>query len=689
MVAPRKEGAKFDKAHYYANPDEYKPVFHEKILPYTRVILNCMYWERKYPRLVTIKQARKLRAEKRLPLVAVGDISCDPNGSIEFLVTSTEIDDPVYLYDLKTGKITYGTVGEGILMMGVDHLPAEFPVDSSTFFGDTLLPFVKPIADSDMNAPLEVQLQQLPPEVAKAVITCHNKLTPKFEYITELRKHMRKSFNQILLLGAGFVAAPIVTYLMRDISNCITVGSAIYDEAVHLCAPYKERIQPVEIDIHNEDDLSALIESHDIVLSLIPAAFHEKVAKLCIKHRKNMITASYISPGMRALHDEAKKAGIFILNELGLDPGIDHMSVMQILDKIKEDNGKLVSFSSYCGALPAPECSDNPMAYKFSWSPIGVLNAAKNSAKFLDDGVLVEIPGHLLYDTAKSIDLYPAFAFEAVPNRDSVSYIDTYGFNKDDIKTIIRGTLRYPGFALVIRAFSALGLLDNSRQPFLETNPSLSWADALYHLLSLKGVHVDKSAGQACLIATVKDILVREFTKRREEIASLGYKYTTVDPRKLATPEKEADDAIGKLRELGLFSSNEMVDFSSSVLHNNPFAYSYIDVLCALLKSKLTYQDGERDVVVMHHEFVVEYYDQETGKLRETKKLTASMCVYGDNESSATSKTVGLPVGIACRLAIDGQFDGLTGVCGPVHKFIYEPVMASLEKEGIVMWEQQ
>eukprot|EP01027_Heterolobosea_sp_BB2_P007667 GEZU01011390.1.p1 GENE.GEZU01011390.1~~GEZU01011390.1.p1 ORF type:complete len:716 (+),score=208.53 GEZU01011390.1:129-2276(+) len=419
------EGKPFNKEHYYAHPQEYEPIFHETILPYTRVILNCMYWERRFPKLITTAQAKKLKAEGRLPLIGDFDITCDPFGSIGFLVKSTEIDNPVYLYDLDTDQTTFGTVGKGIVMMAVDHLPAEFPSDATVFFGDQLIKFAKEVALSNPDLPYD-QMNDLPDEIKRAMITGPGiGLTPNYEYIAELRKQSLKGYNQILLLGAGMVAPPVVEYLMRFDRNFITVGSAILNEAIQLCSPYPRAI-PAHINVDDEKHLEMLIQTHDIVISLVPVAFHEKVARMCIKHSKNMITASYISPGMRALDEEAKKAGVFILNELGLDPGIDHMSVMQMLDKIKAENAKLISFSSYCGALPEPTASANPLGYKFSWNPMGVLNAAKNSSKFLDDNVLVEIPGKLLYDCAKEISLYPGFQFEIVPNRDSVAYIGTY-----------------------------------------------------------------------------------------------------------------------------------------------------------------------------------------------------------------------------------------------------------------------
>ena len=251
--------------------------------------------------------------------------------------------------------------------------------------------------------------------------------------------------KKVLLLGAGLVSLPIVKYLSDQDDYKVTIVSRDPNTNLDKLIEDKSNCEFLIFDTVAEDDrLNRLIESSDVVVSLLPYGLHPMVARKCLDLKTDMITASYVSPEMAAFDEEAKEKGIIILNELGLDPGIDHMSAMKIIDDVHAKNGKILSFESFCGGLPAPEANDNPLGYKFSWSPEGVVQASGNSAKFLRDGNIVEVPGERLFKADFPVTV-PGFGdFEAYPNRDSVPYGEIYGI--EEAQTIFRGTFRNPGW---------------------------------------------------------------------------------------------------------------------------------------------------------------------------------------------------------------------------------------------------
>ena len=221
------------------------------------------------------------------------------------------------------------------------------------------------------------------------------------------------------------------------------------------------------------------IAKNALVISLIPYTFHAAVIKAAIAQKKHVVTTSYVSPAMMELDQAAKDADITVMNEIGLDPGIDHLYAVKTIDEVHKTGGKITSFLSYCGGLPAPEASDNPLGYKFSWSSRGVLLALRNAAKFYENGKIVEIAGPELMGTAKPYFIYPGYAFVAYPNRDSTPYKARYLIPEAD--TIVRGTLRYQGFPEFVRTLVDLGFLSDEDQPFLKPiidQPILSWKEA-------------------------------------------------------------------------------------------------------------------------------------------------------------------------------------------------------------------
>lgn len=217
----------------------------------------------------------------------------------------------------------------------------------------------------------------------------------------------------------------------------------------------------------------------DVVVSLIPYTFHATVIKSAIRKKKNVVTTSYVSPAMLELEAEAKEAGITVMNEIGLDPGIDHLYAVKTIDGVHKEGGKVTSFLSYCGGLPAPEASDNPLGYKFSWSSRGVLLGLTNTAKYYKDGKVEEVAGPELMGTAQPYFIYPGFAFVAYPNRDSTTYRERY--NIPEARTVIRGTLRYQGFPEFIRVLVDMGFLSEEKYDFLET--PISWKEATQKVL--------------------------------------------------------------------------------------------------------------------------------------------------------------------------------------------------------------
>lgn len=250
------------------------------------------------------------------------------------------------------------------------------------------------------------------------------------------------SDKKALVLGAGYVSAPVIEYLTRDKDLGVTVAAAIKAEADAVAMAH-QRTEPVLLDVNERPDkLADLIKSHDIVVSLLPWTLHPTIAKAAIAAKTNMVTASYLSEGIKDLHQDAVDAGVTIVNECGVDPGIDHFLAMECFDNVHDGAGKIESFVSFCGGLPAPENSDNPLGYKFSWSPRGALLNMLSGARYLEDGVVVDIEDNGgLMDAANSMDFLPGFSLEGYPNRDSTIYTDLYGIR--EAHTVLRGTLRY------------------------------------------------------------------------------------------------------------------------------------------------------------------------------------------------------------------------------------------------------
>lgn len=399
----------------------------------------------------------------------------------------------------------------------------------------------------------------------------------------------------------------------------------------------------IAIDVSNAKALEAEIAKVDLVISLIPYTFHAQVIKAAINVKKHVVTTSYVSEAMMALDKEAKAAGITVFNEIGLDPGIDHLYAVKTIDDVHKAGGKITGFLSYCGGLPAPEDSDNPLGYKFSWSPRGVLLAARNTAQFWQDGQHVTTQGPDLMSTAKPYFIYPGYAFEAYPNRDSTPYRERY--NIPEAQTVIRGTLRYQGNPAFVQALSDIGFLSIDELDILKPGaPALSWREATAKIIGAS------SHSESDLAATVSSKAKFRGAEDKERI-------------------------LAGLRWFDVFSDKKVEQRGTP-----------LDCLCASMEQKMGYQKGERDFVMLQHKFFITWAD---GK-KEIR--TSTLCDYGEPEGSggysSMAKTVGVPAAVTVLMILNGEIKQ-TGILAPVTPELAEPIRVKLQQQyGIEMIEK-
>jgi saccharopine dehydrogenase (NADP+, L-glutamate forming) len=430
----------------------------------------------------------------------------------------------------------------------------------------------------------------------------------------------------ILVLGAGFVAGPLVRSFLNRPDTRVRVADIEPDKARALVGDHPAG-EALALDLSDEAKLRREIAAAGVVVSLVPFTFHPAVARLCVAEKKSMITTSYAGEAMRALDAEAKAAGIVLVNEVGLDPGIDHMEAMRIIDEVRSEGGKVLGFTSFCGGLPAPEANTNPFGYKFSWSPRGVLLAGKNDARYLKDGKEVFVPGEQLFAACSTVAVDGLGEFEAYPNRNSLSYIDLYGI--PETRTMLRGTLRWPGWCRTLKKISEMGLLD-------ATEKNLAGMTAMKFLRSLLGMPADWDIKKA----------VRDRFK--------------LDP-----------GTLERLDWLGLFGEEPLGLERGAAL----------DALESLMTKKLGYARGERDMVVLRHDFLIE---DKNGK---RERISSTLIDFGlPGGDSAMARTVAFPAAAATRLVLEGG-TGLTGVRIPVERALYAPILKEIRSAGIVFRE--
>ncbi|KAM0435190.1 hypothetical protein ACHAPT_003280 [Fusarium lateritium] len=441
--------------------------------------------------------------------------------------------------------------------------------------------------------------------------------------------------QSVLMLGAGFVTRPTLDVLTQS-GIPVTVACRTLETAKKLSEGVN-LATPISLDVSDDKALDAEVAKHDLVISLIPYTFHALVIKSAIRNKKNVVTTSYVSPAMMELDEEAKAAGITVMNEIGVDPGVDHLYAVKTIEEVHAEGGKILSFLSYCGGLPAPEVSGNPLGYKFSWSSRGVLLALRNAARYYQDGKVADVASKDLMGTAKPYFIYPGFAFVAYPNRDSTPYKERY--NIPEAETIIRGTLRYQGFPQFIRVLVQIGFLDDTAQEAL--SQPIAWNEATKIIVGAKS----SSA------ADLEEAIVSKAT--------------------FDSPEDQKRILSG-LRWIGLFSDEKITP------RGNP-----LDTLCATLEKKMQFEEGERDLVMLQHKFEIEHKDGS----RETR--TSTLVEYGDPKGySAMAKLVGVPCAVAVKQVLDGTLSE-KGILAPMNGKINNPILKELkEKYGIFCVEE-
>lgn len=436
--------------------------------------------------------------------------------------------------------------------------------------------------------------------------------------------------KKVLVLGAGLVSRPGVHYLLKQKNIQVTVASRTVSKAEELVKGFSDG-KAVQVNVENKDELAKLIKDHDIAISLLPWTHHLIVAELCIEHGKHMVTTSYVSPAMKDLDEKVSAKKLLFLNEIGVDPGIDHMSAMKIIHDVEAEGGKVLHFYSYCGGLPAPKDNDNPFGYKFSWSPRGVVLASRNSAKFYENGKTVDVESKNLFANPEVEDIEGLGKFEVYPNRDSTPYKELYGLK--DALTVKRGTYRNTGWCETLRAIVNLGLVVETPVP------------------AIKGGTFKKAMAYA---------LQAKDTDNLKELAA----------KKVGISVNSK--IIERMEWLGLFS-DEVI----------PKADNLLDMLSDRMQEKLYFKEGEVDLLLLRHRFIVENKD------KSKDLITSTLIDFGiPHGDSSMARTVSLPMAIATAMMADGRIKA-TGVRIPNTKDIYDPVLAELENLNIKMVEKR
>ncbi|WVF71526.1 hypothetical protein IAT40_006334 [Kwoniella sp. CBS 6097] len=652
------DGSAYGRADYYSAPDKFKSVFTERIAPYLTAIVNGVGWSGKFPRTMTNADLDTLinSAGGKQKLVAIQDVTCDKEGGFQFVNKFTTIDEP------------YFEGPGGMLISSIDILPTELAADASAHFSSKILPLVRRALFPNTR---EGDAAQETDTLERAMIVNDGQLTTDHQWLGERVKAWqtetssssvysesgdikqtasspRGGKKKILLLGSGLVAGPAVEVFASRPDVHLAIASNNLSEArSHL--KDRSNVEAISLDVSDEVAVSEAVAASDVVVSLLPAPMHPQVAKHCINHGKHLVTASYVSPEMKSLDQAAKEKDVLLLGECGLDPGIDSMAAMRILDRVKREGKKVTSFVSWCGGLPELSASDVPLRYKFSWSPKAVLTAAQNEAHFKWDNQVVNIPGdELLRRHFPSVKLWDELPLEGLANRDSMPYASKYGLGEvDGLTNLFRGTLRYQGFSTLLDSFRRLGLL---RSDALKTVPE-SWES---FLLATAGRELEHSGS----------LSARDLTSVMRDV--LG--------------SKQAEETSEALQWLSLLPAPS----PASLPIPNLRAPVPIDLFAHLLSHKLAYAPGERDTCLLHHSFTLDHpHKQDQGQ----EEVTASLLCYGNDNASAMSVTVGKTLAFAALRVADGLVKG-RGVMGPYEREVWEGTLDKLEEVGVVVEEK-
>lgn len=498
--------------------------------------------------------------------------------------------------------------------------------------------------------------------------------------------------KQILLFGAGKSATVLIHYLVTQCQkenwNLVVVDADL--EAARKKTGGAPVAKAVSFDINDSVERQKAVAASSIVISLLPPSLHQLVAADCVLHKKNLLTASYIDESMKSLQQDIEANGLLFLCEMGLDPGIDHMSAKRMIDQITEDGGRIQSFLSHCGGLVAPENDDNPWHYKISWNPKNVVNAGKAGAIFKQDGEIVEIEYKELFAEKRYVSIPDHEVLCWYPNRDSLSYIPAYGLQ--DCRSFIRTTLRHPDFIYGWKNLVDLNLTDDKKsydskdktlmtffKEHMDRNGFSEWLEQrlaeqfkstktlLAELVNL--VELEQKAAEKG-IEQVDEFMVIDDNGDLKKIDIDDLKVNAAAT--LADKMHDASLTLKQLFYLGLDDDKTIIPFEQA---------TPADVLQLAIEKKLALKQGEKDMIIMLHE--IEFENR--GSMQ---KITGTLIVQGEDDlQTAMAKTVGLPLGIAACLVLKGEIH-LTGLHIPTSKAIYEPVLKELEQYGISFKEQ-
>jgi saccharopine dehydrogenase-like NADP-dependent oxidoreductase len=441
--------------------------------------------------------------------------------------------------------------------------------------------------------------------------------------------------RNVLIIGAGRSASSLIRYLLSK-SKEEKLHLTVADLSLNLAKAKTQNhpnATPLALDIFNSDERKKAIANASIVISMLPAHLHIEIAKDCLEFKKHLVTASYISDGMQALNEEAIKNNLIFMNEIGLDPGIDHMSAMKVIDEIRSKGGKMLLFESFCGGLVAPESDNNLWNYKFTWAPRNVVLAGQGgAAKFIQEGTYKYIPYSALFRRTEFLEVEGYGKFEAYSNRDSLKYRSVYGL--DDILTLYRGTIRRVGYSRAWNMFVQLGMTDDSY--ILEGSENMSYRQFINSFLPY---HPTDSV-------EIKTRLILKI---------------------------DQDDIMwDKLLELDLFNPDKKVNLPNA---------TPAQILEKILTDSWALEPDDKDMIVMYHKFGYELNG-------EKKQIDSKMvCIGEDQTYTAMAKTVGLPVAIATLLILNGKIT-TPGVQLPIKKEVYEPILKELEEYGVIFNEQ-
>jgi saccharopine dehydrogenase-like NADP-dependent oxidoreductase len=442
--------------------------------------------------------------------------------------------------------------------------------------------------------------------------------------------------RNILIIGAGRSATTLIKYLLdkSESEDLFITICDLSEESAQKFTQGHPNAKGIKLDVFDAPQRSEAIQSADLVISMLPARFHIEAAKDCVLYKKHLVTASYVSDEMQALNEDAKASGLVFMNEIGVDPGIDHMSAMQVIDRIRDAGGRMLMFESFTGGLVAPESDDNLWHYKFTWNPRNVVLAGQGgAAEFIQEGSRKYIPYHRLFRRTEFLDVEGYGRFEALANRNSLKYRSIYGL--DDILTLYRGTMRRVGFSKAWNMFVQLGMTDDTYT--IDHSEHLSYRDFVNLFLTFSPT----------------------------DSVELKMRYAL---------KIDQDDLMwDKLLELDIFNNDKKIGLKNA---------TPAQALQKILMDKWTLKPDDKDMIVMYHKFGYELNGQK-------HQIDSKMVLIGEDQTfTAMAATVGLPVAMAALKILNKEIT-TPGVQRPITKEVYDPILKELEEYGIHFKEEE